>query len=255
MIDVEKPSAPLRVVNWNMQERVGAKTHDGVKLSKPSWRTSFGSERRSAVNVAPAGVEIEADLVLIQGLFSVREARQTFPARTWRLVVSRQMLENDDPLNPWANDAFAERPATAIAVRYQPPLRVTAQEHLLDLAALDGSHNATETAAAGTAVRLSWGNKTFWAISVDLTSGCVKAAQACGALQRLEAWRAEKLQASETVITGGQWDAPLSEFLPPPPCDGRSLAFTTSSNSGAEALARRWPDARFGCFLQAQMRY
>jgi hypothetical protein len=218
VIDVEKPAVPLRVVNWNMLERVGAKTREAAKLPKAAWRTSFGSERRGTITVAPAPAEFDADLVLIQGLTSVREARQAFPARTWRLIVSRQVLENDDPLGPWAEEAVSDRPATAVAVRYQAALRVTAQEHLLDLAALDVTGaNASERPAAGTAVRLNWGNKTFWAISVDLTSGCVKAAQDCGALNRLQAWKNEKLRASENILIGGQWDLPSSDFLPPPP--------------------------------------
>jgi hypothetical protein len=254
VIDVEKPAVPLRVVNWNMLERVGAKTREEAKLPKVAWRTSFGSERRSSSKIAPLPTEFDADLVLIQGLTSVREARQAFPARTWRLIISRQVLENDDPLDPWAEEAVSDRPATAIAVRYQPALRVTAQEHLLDLAALDVTGpNATETPAAGTAVRLNWGNKAFWAISIDFTSGCIRAAQDCGALKRLQAWKEEKLRASPSVVIGGQWDLPGFDFLPPPPCEARTLTFASKSDPGVAVVVRRQSDARLGCVLRAEL--
>ena len=254
MIDVEKPSAPLRIANWNMLERPGSKNRDDVQMPKASWRTTFGSERRSLPPVMPAAGVIDADVVLIQGLLSVREARKSFPARTWRLVVSRQILDNDDPLNPWAEEAFAEKPATAIAVRYQAALRVTGQEHLLELATADvAPAGGAETPAAGTAVRFSWGNKNFWALSVDLTSPCVKAAQSCRARRRLEAWTAEKLLESENVVTGGQWETPLSDFLPPPPCEARSLSFAATPEAGAGVVSRRVPDVLLGCLLRAEL--
>lgn len=98
---------------------------------RPAWRTSFGSERQTAPAPKPSArdqlaASLEgADVVLIQGVGSVRPLRRLFPPRHWRLIVSRSA----------AAKSVAQAPEpiamTAIAVKARPELRVTARAFAL----------------------------------------------------------------------------------------------------------------------------
>lgn len=256
MIDVVAPSSPLRIANWNLAERPGTKPNDGDEAQRPSWRTSFGSERRTSTTLNAEPATIAADVVILQGLESVREIRRTFPARDWRLIVSRQILENDDPLNPWAEEAFSEIPTTAIAVRYQPNLRVTGQEHLLDIAARGAqSGSSTRGAPAATAARINWAGKIIWILSVDLTTPCITAGATCTALQRLETWRTDKKRDGAAVVTGGQFAGAPSGLLPSPPCEARSLLVTPADGSSRPTAFAIVPDTKTGCLLKLDFPY
>lgn len=175
----------------------------------PAWRTSFGSERRSEPSRTRPESAVEADIVLLQGVRDVRTLRLWFPAKSWKLVVSRQMLMSEDPLDRWARDGIAPVPTTAVAVRYRPGLRVTAQDHLLDLADLGQAADGTPGAAA-TAVRVLIDGRETWAISVMLPSDCVREPDAaCPARDRLKTWHAERARDGVRRVTGGRF-APLA---------------------------------------------
>ena len=105
----------------------------------PQWRTSFGSERRSEPVKAKSSTSVDADIVLLQGVTHVPTLRRWFPAGQWRLVVSRQI--HAASADPDANATVADRapiPTTAVAVRLRRGLRVTGQDHLLELADASG---------------------------------------------------------------------------------------------------------------------
>ncbi len=175
----------------------------------PAWRTSFGSERRSEPSRTRPESAVDADIVLLQGVRDVRTLRLWFPAKSWKLVVSRQMLMSEDPLDRWARDGIAPVPTTAVAVRYQPGLRVTAQDHLLDLANLGQAIDGTPGAAA-TAVRVLIDGRETWAISVLLPRQCVSEPDAaCPARDRLMAWHTERARDGVRRVTGGRF-APLA---------------------------------------------
>ena len=246
------PAGSLRIVSWDLSEAPNARLREKTGEQKPSWRTSFGSERRTAATAKTGGGEIGADVVLLQGLSSVREARRYFPARFWKIVVSRQILENDDPLDPWAEEAYSDHPTTAIAIRYQEGVRVTAQDHLLDLAAAGAQPGSHEALAAGTAVRLNAGLRTLWFLSVELSPECVASGTSCPALVRFETWRNHHRLESDGTIAGGRFRRTPSKLLPPPPCDAQTLEADTKEKSGRSLAGAPEPSVLAGCLLRLE---
>lgn len=151
---------------------------------------------------APAGT-IDADIVLVQGIRDMRTLRRWFPAKHWKIVVSRQLLQSEDPLDVLSQDAVAAVPVTGVAVRYQPGLRVTGQDHLLDLPGSD-PRDGRPMKRAGTAARVKIGDTIVWALSVDLQH-CTSAEEACDAEIPLDAWRSARIEKSGKLLTGGRF--------------------------------------------------
>ena len=126
---------PIRIASWNLLDAVGVGVIDRAEPVAPTWRNTFGSERRVAAKPKFAGDRLGADVVLLQGVKSVGEVRQLFPARTWKLILSRQILRDGTSGRFSASTRIdGSGTTTAIAVRYQRRLRVTRIEHLLELA-------------------------------------------------------------------------------------------------------------------------
>lgn len=194
--------------------------------SEPDWRTSFGSERRTVARAGAARSAFDADLVLLQGIRDLRSLRRLFPARAWRLIVSRQLFSSEDPLDPWARDSVVRSPTTGIAVRYQVGLRVTGQDHLLDLAQ-KGDAGGIEPQPAGTAARIQFGKTTLWALSVLISPSCLAAEQSCAAWSRLADWQKERAGDGAKVLIGGRFSYPSARVAEPTPslpgCRGLGL--------------------------------
>jgi len=174
---------------------------------QPAWRTTFGAERESRPGIA---TEVEAaalqplagtDVVLIQGVERGTALRRLFPPGEWRLVVSRTILSPADPVG--FRTVRADRPpTTAIAVRARQDLRVTARTPTLTL---EPAASAGEPDAAATAVRLLDGRgRTVWLASIMLPAACSHEDPPCPALNRLDAWRHERLKDGEPVLVGGR---------------------------------------------------
>ena len=85
----------LRIASWSLLDAVGAGVIARKKPVERSWRNTFGSERRIASRPAIAGEKLGADVVLLQGVKSIQEVRQIFPARDWKLILSRQVLRQN----------------------------------------------------------------------------------------------------------------------------------------------------------------
>lgn len=175
----------------------------------------------------------------------MREVRRLFPARDWKLVVSRQLLTSDDPLDPWSRDAVASRPVTAIAVRYQQGVRVIGQDHTMELAAHDASAPAGAAPPAATAVRLNVQGKTVWAVSVALTPGCAADA-GCPARAALEHWRQARRSEGDVTIAGGGLEGAAAGSVcsgqtitaDPPPPGAADVRSTNELHTIAGCLAR-----------------
>ncbi|HYD15571.1 MAG TPA: hypothetical protein VEA77_04145 [Hyphomicrobium sp.] len=197
-----------------------------VATAPAGWRTSFGSERQTqqVIRVTAGHGSLAAlagtDAVLIQGVKAAAPLRRLFPPREWRLVVSRKLIAQDDPL--LRTTASAELPAaTAIAVRAIQNLRVTARTLALPLEEPTALATA-DIPAAATAVRVSDGNRALWLASVALPSACGSGSAPCPARQSLDAWRSSKRGLGEATLIGGRMigsaasktDGSLSEHCP-----------------------------------------
>lgn len=172
----------------------------------PRWRTSFGSERRSETSAAKPTTSVDADIVLLQGVTDVRALRRWFPAGQWRVIASRQLIARIGPNAPEADAPAADTaipvPSTAIAVRLRRGLRLTAQNHLPELADALGQGPAAPS-AAGTAVRVMIDNRETWAISVHLPDGC---ASGCPGRQALQRWHDARSNENIRRVTGGMFE-------------------------------------------------
>lgn len=197
-------AAPLRIVSFDLAEPDNAfKPPEAPATRKSAWRTSFGSERETVAQVtAKPAPHVDADVALVQGVENVRALRRLFPARHWRLIVSREILSRVTLVAGSDIHMQSGQPTTAVAVRYSAHLRVTGQNHM---AFSDGVGEETRSpSAAGTAVRLAIGERTLWVVSAGLSRACRERAEECAAAIELERWRNAKLDADEPTVVGGQ---------------------------------------------------
>ncbi|MEW5964619.1 MAG: hypothetical protein AB1749_13780 [Pseudomonadota bacterium] len=194
----------LSVASWNLDTARKAGVVREPKAATRIWRHTFGAERRGPEKVALDARVLDADVVLLQGVTKIAEARRLLPARTWKLVASRQLAER-----PAADAGTGPTLATAVAVRYRRGLRVTSQQHLGELVAppVLSQSDATAAGAAGTAVRVLADGKAMWLVSVSLAATCQKAATLCPTRDKLEDWIAARRQAGEAVVVGGRGGA------------------------------------------------
>ncbi len=178
----------------------------------PAWRHTFGSERRSEAVRQP--VRISADVVVLQGVTNLAPVRQMFPARTFHLVVSRQILQQAEP----ADGQHTPIGTTALAIRRDTGLRLLAQDHLLELA--EPPPDAAIDLAAATAVRLLSDGRALWVVALDLAQGCqeqdaqpnpsdVRCQAAKRQLDELDKWLAQHMAAGEAVVMAGRFHRQL----------------------------------------------
>lgn len=201
----------------------------------PQWRTSFGSERRSEPAKPKSTSTVDADVVLLQGVTDVPTLRRWFPAGQWRLVVSRQLYASASINKPVQAAARVPLPTTAVAVRLRRGLRVTGQDHLLELADAMGQ-GGSSVSAAGTAVRILLEGRQTWAVSVLLPEDC---RENCPGRAALERWHQNREREDVRRVTGGRFDrgqpgtsgcASFGLKLDPPPPPPR-LAYTAAAET------------------------
>ena len=248
------PGYALRIVSWDLTGAPNIRTKKELDSARPAWRTTFGSERhtREKERRMAGPLAIDADVVLLQGLTSMRIVRRMFPAREWRLIVSRQILERDDPLDPWSQDAISNVPTTAVAVRFQTSVRVSAQDHLLELAAPEAASGTAggEKPAAATAVRITTAGHSLWVVSVALTQACLAAGVTCAAQEHLESWRRTHRIAGDLTLVGGLMRAAFAGMLPPPPCDGQVIEADPMPPRSEPASGEPVLDPTAGCLMR-----
>jgi hypothetical protein len=192
----------------------------------PVWRTTFGAASLIDAN-APKPKVIEADVVLLQDVTNLMQLRRAFPPKSWRLIVSRQMVP-DDARSP---AAISKNPSTVIAVRFQPDIRIAGQEHLMDMADRKSLSEAAKLTGApelssaplvaATAVRLNIVGKFAWVVSASFDESCGIPGPACPQRTRLNTWIDQRRKMGEAVIAGGllreserqAWIARLSRSL------------------------------------------
>jgi hypothetical protein len=251
----------LRIASWNLLDAVGAGVIKRKKRVQKSWRNTFGAERRIASRPKFAGDKLGADIVLLQGVKSIREVRQIFPARYWKLILSRQVLrQNRGRIN--ADTVLGgSRTTTAVAVRYQRGLRVTGYEHLLDLGATSekdadtAKPNAAETQEAvpaprtataekpsppaGMALRIAHGRNNFWVVSVVLPDACRLGNGTCRSADELTKWADGKRKLGLGVVFGGRLAESLRQAGPSGTCAEQEIVAdrVLTAEAGADAIA------------------
>ncbi|MGE0022350.1 MAG: hypothetical protein AB7S70_01820 [Hyphomicrobium sp.] len=192
------------------------------EVSRPTWRTTFGSERETRPEIAPAAVTpilrlADTDVVLIQGVQAAAPLRRLFPPRAWRLVVSRRVFSAED--NVGFRSVRALPPTTAIAVRARQDLRVTARDLSLRLVEAPAEASDAPGQGAATAIRVVDRGRTVWLASISLPTACMSEDPPCAALEGLDAWRQAKAKAGEATVIGGR-----IRGTPPEPQEGKAEA-------------------------------
>lgn len=177
--------------------------------STPVWRHTFGAERRAEATRRP--LPIAADIVVLRGVTSLAPVRQMFPARAYYVLASRQLLQQPD-------GSAQSIETTALAIRRDTGLRVTAQDHLLQMA--EPPPGTELRLAAGTAVRLIGHGRMIWVLALDLAQGCPNEAAAarfqhtsCQAAERqldvVDEWLSARMASGETLIVAGRFHRKL----------------------------------------------
>lgn len=239
----------LRVASWSLEAAAKAGL---VKVPKPverTWRHTFGAERRSQVHVTFDTRTLDADVVLLQDVDRIRVARRLFPAGAWKLIVSKEIL------TPASGDeASPAAPTTAIAVRYRRGLKVTAQEHLGELAApgpIGHPEGAHAGGSAGTAVRVLVGKDTVWLVSVSLSASCVRPGALCPTRDKLEAWLTSKSEAGAPVVLGGRGSAVSAGATPLVACGDQAISFADPARRPPHAVGAPEIREADGCLVSA----
>lgn len=138
--DPQRPSigggAPdrLTIASWDLRDAEDAGVVRQPRAVKRTWRHTFGSERRANAAASNTRGDIDADVVLLQGVRSAKIARKLFPARDWRLILSRQLLDLTAFDSRFGQPLPDGKSITAIAVRYSRYIRVTGHEHFMSMA-------------------------------------------------------------------------------------------------------------------------
>ncbi len=214
----------LRVVSWHLDDAIKAGMLSRPTQKKKTWRHTFGAERETAPAVRFDPVNLKADVVLLQGVRSLREVRRLFSARKWKVIASRQLLKSLDDVHTGRRSKPAEYGTTAIAIRFQKGVRVTGVRHLPELgrtapvshvtsAAVTREDNLADAvseieltnaagrdqaqdivdpsdriSAAGTAVRIYNGKHVRWFASVAFSRRCREAPARCPEMLALTDW-------------------------------------------------------------------
>ena len=261
----------LRVMSLDVSDAPAIQAPKSQAPEKPSWRTSFGSQRETKDVPKGPVPGLDADVVLLQGVTNLRAVQRAFPGRTWKLVVSRQMVLTDDPVDPRSYEAVSNEPATAVAVRYQAGVRVAGQEHFLTHAQTQSAAEAaapsqetppgsednrpiagtprliagTPPLIAGTAVRLNIGGRFLWVASVAFGDTCADGTKPCAQRDRLDSWRQTKLAAGEAVMTGGLRQLPVPKGNGA--CGQQSVKVSPARKDAPSPLELATPREGLGC--------
>lgn len=236
----------LRIASWDLRDAMTAGVIARPKPVTRSWRNTFGAERRVEAKPTFAADRLKADIVLLQGVRSVRQVRQIFPARDWKLIFSRQILKlGDSPLSKQTTLA-GERTITAAAVRYQTGLRITRIEHLSDL---DGSDGAVAQRASPAdsgepfpdvlGLRLSYSGSIIWVVSALLPPHCRIETEICLPAARLRQWADGKRAEGVSAVIGGQLDPSLRQAGPRGVCANQEIVADRNLQAvtGADTVA------------------
>lgn len=195
---------PLRVLSWDVSTTPYVIAMRKIKMSKPSWRTTFGSERRTIdAPEPPQTATLDADIVLMQGVTNPRALRRLFPARRWRVIYSRRALRKL-PRGSVFTRPLSDVEIEGIAVRYRKGMRIIRRAQDLGHAV----NQPGQPEVSGVAARIMEAGKTYRLASVAVPQACLKEKAACLAIEKLEEWQRQHESNGEKVLAGGLVSAP-----------------------------------------------
>lgn len=202
---VRPASGSLKVLSWNVATSPYAIEMRKIKAAAPSWRTSFGAERRT-INPpkAPQAADFDYDVVLLQGVINPRALRRLFPARMWRLILSPRALARL-PKGSVFTAPVSTTEIEAVAVRYRQGLRIGMRDEVSGTAPADLSRPEAGAAsdAPGVAVKVVDRGRVLWFASVSLDQ-CAKAQEVCAAWEQMTRWRLARRQSGDATVLGGR---------------------------------------------------
>ncbi len=239
----EPPGAPqppamraLRVIQLDLSGTHSHAAHSSAPHAGNAspWRTSFGSERRSAPRPAAAPDDLdETDIVILQGVLNLKSIRPWLPARAWRIIVSQQAVSravnrpsrdrSTTPTGPGEGSGF-----TAIAVRYDRAIRLAGRDPLTALQTSDETGGAP---ADATAVRIVTGQTPVWVLSVMLPDTCLAVAENCDQARALASWRAARQAEGAMIVTGGRIGSSGVPGHTDDPCSGHGIMVNATNGS------------------------
>ncbi len=227
----------LTIASWNLEDAVSSGAIPRQKPKRRVWRNTFVPRQKAYGGKIELNETLNrADIVLLQGVHSIREARKLFPARRWKLIISKAILKVSRGRGPFPRimpEGFA---TTAIAVRYQLGVRVTGQEHLLEIAnteslpnvstpqssidpapvstsltpSADGNTSAiketpekSKPTQAGLAVRILSKGRMIWFVSLALGTSCAQKPK-CPSRKVLQNWVEDKQDFDIPVVIAGR---------------------------------------------------
>lgn len=115
------PPAGLTIAILDLTDLPGYAARREPEERRPTWRTTFGSERETRPEItSPTAVPLpqlaETDVVLLQGVDVTAPLRRFFPPRSWRIVMSRRIISIADSTGSYTARTSLP-PTTAIAIR------------------------------------------------------------------------------------------------------------------------------------------
>jgi len=233
----------LRIASWDLSRAEKSIFAPPPKPAKSSWRHTFGSERSDRKKSRIGYFNLEADVVLLQGVRNVRALKRVFPPRRWRLILSRDYTKLAPALSRLpadlqdydiaATEYTTPHPVTAIAIRYQRRLRVRGVQHIPVATQADSPENRSHM-ASGTAVRINHYGSSIWLVSLARAQDCSAAISECAPWQAALQWtHSLGLPATTLIIAGTSKPAPSSPQQTPTEACGDLLRVTNGKASSA----------------------
>ncbi len=226
----------LVVVSWHLDDAIAGGFAHREKYEKKVWRNTFGSERHTQPQTRRNIHDLDADIVLLQGVRSLLEVRKLFHARDWKVIYSRQLLPTLDKVHMGRRRSLSDQPTTAIAVRYQRGVRITGVRHfkefaeeadhssesdnapdILDTVSFEDSsvegdkdpENAKTVppdrpSTSGVAVRIFNRGQVRWFAAASFSKRCRDQAEKCPGLNAMANWIKTSDTTKMPIVVGGQ---------------------------------------------------
>ncbi|MCB1512870.1 MAG: hypothetical protein KDJ36_18400, partial [Hyphomicrobiaceae bacterium] len=169
----------LSIASWHLPRTVAVSYTEAAPGSATSnWRHTFGAERTTAAwrSRGPAG--FTADIIALQGVSDMTDARRLFPARTHHVLLSRQVLATHP----------RKGGTVALVIARRSGIKTVGIRHFLP-------DPADPDTAAALAVRFKARGVLFWVLSVDGLSRAVRAS--------VDAWLRDTAKDGTPVIFAG----------------------------------------------------
>ena len=241
----------LTVATWIVELKQERDASQTATTTTSTWRNTFGRERKTARWRKLGKRSIDADIVVLKQLKSLKDVRRLFPARTHQLIASRAALANanqrleriaGNDVEP-AHIIYDSFPA--IAVRRRRGLRVTALRHITTKLPQSLSETAASAAPrhVALAARLRVSGRQLWVVTPlqdvrcrqtsPVRSGQQTAVPSCPTKQQAEEqlnqWLDSSAQRNATVVMAKMSDRPEADGDKP-------LATQRSSSKPEEGL-------------------